>query len=545
MMSSLIKDIFLPEKIGTNYLFAKYVVGVEISKTSIIATKIRLQGHNTTIEAIIEEKLETESSEADTEPTTRVLKSIFAKIGSYDEIYTTVPSSVVIFKELKLPFTTREKINMVIGFEIEPLLPFSLHEAVIDFIITREIPEEKSAEILVTAVQKQHIIELLTTFEKAELRPTLISVDMISLYGIYKRIPSYNHLEGGTALIDIGLNTTRIALMINSQLKVIRTLTKGIIFITKKVAQTLNVSPNEIMEKCLRFGLENGDSPEYTEEMKKGFAALWDEIAFTLNSFTTQLLNRNAMSKIILLGDGSLIKGIPVSLSEKLKVSCEQFRVDALSEDTTIRIKKNVIITPATLISIGAALSSGGILEGYNLETKEFSIPNYVTLLKQCIVLIVLTIGLFAGLFTHYTIQVKKLRNEISSSQQEALKELKAVFKTLEDERILTEAIDTAQIEITEQKETFFAFSSQSRASFLQCLLELTSKIDNKSIGLDVEQITIAEGILILKAQVKDHAALTTLERELGHSKLFSYVEPQENTQFSMKIILAPSTKEF
>ncbi len=154
-MSQFIKDIFLPEKINSYYLFSKTVVGIEINKTNIIATKTRIQGNTSTIELIIEEKISEEVSEEDFQRTTPTLTSIFSKIGNYDEIHTTLPSSVVVFKELKLPFVSREKISMVIGFEIEPLLPFSLRDAAIDFIITREIPEEKSSEILVTAVQKQ------------------------------------------------------------------------------------------------------------------------------------------------------------------------------------------------------------------------------------------------------------------------------------------------------------------------------------------------------------------------------------------------------
>ena len=202
-MSQLIKEIFLPEKINNYYLFSKTVVGVEANKTNIIATKTRLKGNESAIELIVEEKIAEEVSEENLETTSPTLTSIFSKIGNYDEIHTTIPSSVVIFKELKLPFLTRDKINMVIGFEIEPLLPFSLHDAVIDFIITRQIPEEKSSEILVTAIQKQQIVEHMTMFEAAGLKPAVITVDMISLYGLYKEIPAYSNLEGGTILIDV------------------------------------------------------------------------------------------------------------------------------------------------------------------------------------------------------------------------------------------------------------------------------------------------------------------------------------------------------
>jgi len=543
-MSQLIKDIFLPEKIGTYYLFSKYIVGVVIGKTTIIATKTRLQGNNTTIELIIEEKIEfLAPEETEVERASRSLKNVFSKIGSYDEVHAVISSSLVVFKEIKLPFVSREKISLVIGFEIEPLLPFSLKDAVIDFIITRQIPEEKSSEILVSAVQKQYLLDLISIFEASGITIDIITVDTIALYGLYSRLPDYNQLRGGTALIDIGLYSTRIALMIDSQLKMVRNLPKGIIALSKKAAHDLHTTPNEVMEKLIRFGLESTESSDYTQTMEQTLSSLWDDINFTFTSFSAQFLNRNPITKVIVLGDGPLIKGLLTSLSEKTKITCEEFRFESLKE-VKINIKNDNVITPVNLVSISATIPSP-MTEEYNLNHAEFSKPTYSLMVKQLVVGIVLTMGLFTSLVTHYSLQTSKLTAEISSSQKEALASLKKTFKNLQDEKTLSDAIDAAEVEIKTQKETWFAFSSKSRGSFLQYLLELTSVIDAKSIGLELEQVTFGEKELVLKARVKDYDALKVLERELGKSPLFSYIEPQENLQFTMKITLAPSTEEF
>jgi type IV pilus assembly protein PilM len=542
-VSQFIKEIFLPEKINNYYLFSKIVVGIEINKTSIIATKTRLKGNTSTIELTIEEKITEEVSEENFERTSPTLVSIFSKIGSYDEIHTTLPSAVAIFKELKLPFLTRDKISMVIGFEIEPLLPFSLRDAVIDFIITRQIPEEKSSEVLVTAVQKQHIIDHLALFETAGLKPTVITIDMISLYGLYKQIPAYNTLDGGTVLIDVNPYSTCIALIINGQLKTIRTLSKGILSIAKTAAQELQKTPQEIIEHLLRFGLESTDIPSYTPVIEKAVTEWWSAMNFTLTSFTEQLLNRKPVSKIIFLGDVSLIKGFIPFIGQKSGIACEQFNIETISTDKSFVINNISAITPINIISASATLPLP-ITADYNLGKKEFSTPNNSLLIKQLIVLIVLTIGLFTTLITHYSIQTKKLEKEISASQQDALTTLKAAFKDLEDVHSLDEAVTDAQEELKKQKETWFAFSGPSRASFLKYLRELTEKIDKKSLHFDIQQLTIAEGELTLKAHVKDTEALKVLERELRQSTLLKDFEPQENPQFTMKIRLATSSEE-
>src|SRR5271156_2896565 len=99
-MSQFIKDILLPEKIKSYYLFSKTVVGIEINKTNIVATKTRIAGNTSTIETVIEEKIVEEVSEENLEKTSPTLQSIFSKIGKYDEIHSILPSSIVVFKEL-------------------------------------------------------------------------------------------------------------------------------------------------------------------------------------------------------------------------------------------------------------------------------------------------------------------------------------------------------------------------------------------------------------------------------------------------------------
>lgn len=539
----LVQDILLPEKIKSYYLFSKTVVGIEINKTHIIATKTRINGHTNSIELVVEEKISEEVSEENFERTSATLTSIFSKIGSYDEIHTILPSSIVIFKELKLPFISREKISMVIGFEIEPLLPFALRDAVVDFIITREIPEEKSSEILVTAVQKQQITQHLAMFEAINLKPDVITVDMISLYGFYKQIDAYKQLQGGTVLINVTSYTTNIALMVNGQLKTIRTLPKGIIALTKQIAQELSKTPQEIIDHLIRFGLESTAGSEYTPAIEKNITEWWNGINFTLNSFSTQLLNKQPMSKIIFLGSGSLIKGFVPFIAQKSNISCELFNAENITNDPTCTVKNINKITPINVISVSATLPFATTVD-YNLAQKEFKPTHDSLLLKQLILLVVLTLGFFTTVITHYIVQTRKLKNEIYASETEALNALTSTFKSLEGEKNLDDAVEEAAKEVDEQKKRWFAFSHQSRASFLQYLLELASKIDKKSLDFNIEQINVADHILTLKASVRDHDALKILERELGQSKLFSAIEPQDNPQFTMRITLATSNEE-
>ncbi len=542
-MSAFIKDILLPEKIKNYYLFSKIVVGIEINKTHIIATKTKISGTTSTIELIVEEKISEEVSEEDFARTSPALTAIFAKIGSYDEIHTVLPSSIIVFKELKFPFTARDKISMIVGFEIEPLLPFAGRDAIIDFIITREIPEEKSSEILVTAVQKQQVIQHVAMFEAIGLRPDVVTVDMVSVYGLYKHIAAYKQLQGGTVLINITAHATTIAFMVNGQLKTVRTLPKGVITLTKQIAQGLNKTPQEIVDHLVRFGFD-ANATEHFPSLEKTFSDWWESVNFTLNSFSAQLLNRQPITKIIFLGTGSLIKDFVPFIEKKSGISSELFNTEGIEQDSSFTLKNSNLMTPVNLVSASATLPLPEVVD-YNLAQKEFTPADNSLLLKQLIVLVVLTISLFATVITHYYIQTNKLSTELHASEQEALTALTSTFKNLEDAKELDEdTIEDARKELKEQKDRWFAFSNQSRASFLQYLLEL-SKIDRKKIDLKVDQITIGEGVLTLKAEVRDHPALKLFEHELSQSKLLNNIESQQETpEFTMRILLKPISEE-
>lgn len=541
-MSELIKNIFLPEKIGNYYLFSKRVVGVDISKTSIKLTKTLIKKESAIIEDIVEEKLDSDIEETDNERISRTLVTLFAKIGKYNEIHTALPSSVVIFKELTLPFLLRDQISMIIGFEIEPLLPFPLKDAVIDFIITRQNNEEKSSDIIVTATQKRNIIEHIALFEAANLSPDVITVDMIALYSLYKRMPATTDIHGGTALIDIGLTTTHIALMIDAQLKMVRTVAKGVLSLAKAIAHDRSISPQEAMDNLLRFGL-NQNSPDDTNAAHNAAMSLWKDINFTLVSFSALMLDRKPMTQLIFLGDGAVIHDLVPTFIATCGTSAESINIENLIDNKKISIKNNVSITAANIISVSCSLPSI-ITDGYNLRQKEFSPPRYGLLLKQLISCAVLTLGIFITLSVHYILQTGTLANEKEQSEKDALSALIKAFPDVKNKKKLSDAITAAQEALKKEQKTWFAYSSQSRALFLQCLLELTTRIDAKSLGFTMEQITIADGILTLKASVKDHNALKTLEEELRKSKLFSEVESQETEQFTMRIRLATTIEE-
>ncbi len=534
----MIQDIFLPEKIGSYYIFRQRILGIDITKTHIHASLIVAKGSTITVSKQISASLNGEQQNHN-ERIIATLPSVCKQIGKFDQICTALPSSLIVFKELRLPFTTRDKISMVIHFEVAPLLPFSPHEAEIDFIITSVNKEEKNAQILVAAAQKKHIAEHISLFEQAGYKPKKITVDMFALYGLYNQIPTYKSLSGSVALIDLNMQTTSIVTILDTQLRIIRTLPYGLATVAKDAGSSADLKPQQVMDHLLRFGLEQGKSESSNQAIQNSLTAFFNKMQFALTSTFNQLQS-TSIEKILLCGPGAEIKDIASFAQKQFGASCELFDIQKLTENKQYRIAPQVTLAQPVILSVAIALPTPAV-EGFNLLKGEFAASGQTLLLKQLITAGVLVLILFGTIIAQTIIQSRSLRSEITASEQEAVEALKDRFPELpEDEDELDDVITSAKSELEKEEVVWRAFSSQHRASFLEYLLELTSRINKQDLGFIPEQISIVDGIqgeITLKAQVKDHPALIRLEQALRESKLFSYVEGQSDTSFTMKII--------
>ena len=534
----MIQNVFLPEKIGDYFVFKQRIVGIDITKTHIHASLVIASGNSVSINKYVSESLNGEQQTHE-ERVIATLPKVMAALGTAHRIHTALPSSVVVFKELRLPFMTHDKIEMVINFEVEPLLPFPAKDALIDFIITSINKEEKSAQVLVAVVQKRHLLEHLSLFEQAGCNPDIVTVDMFALYGLYSQIPSYQLLSGSVALIDMSMNTTSIVIVQTNQLRIVRTLPYGMAFVAKNAGTSADLKPQQIMDHLIRFGSEKGSDSAMNQSIKNSLAEFFNKVQFALSSTMNQLQSSKP-EKIILCGPGAEIKNIASFAQEHLSAQCEIFDIKKLTENKRYYIAPNVTLSQPALLSVAYAIPVP-ILDKFNFRTGEFAPAQETLLIKQIIVAAVLVICLFGSLIAHTIMQSRKLNAEITASQEEAVKALKERFKGIdEDEDDLDDVLETAKAELAKEEIIWRAFSSKNRTSFLEYLLELTSRINKQELGFQPKQISIRDGApdeIIIRAEVKGFEELNKLEEALKQSKLFEYVDSPAKPDFTMKIL--------
>jgi type IV pilus assembly protein PilM len=527
----MIKNIFLPEQIKNYYLFSKRIIGFDIGRTHISASQIYCAGNTITIEKCLDEKIETGIAPYQ-DRAAKAIQAILGQLDQYDAIRSSLPSEFIIFKELRLPFLAQDKIAKVLPYEIEPLLPFKLTDATIDFIITKRHETDKSVEFLVAAVQNQHISNHLQLFATAGISPEVITVDLFALYGLYLKIPEYAALQDGTALIDIGKSGTRIAYIQDGQLRLIRSLGHGTLQIAKTASEQTHIPVNTIIENSIRFGISKPDDQIYTDVMSTALTSFWRNISFTLSSFTMQAEPTQALTKILLLGGGAEIKGIETFIADHAHIPTEKFHIERLFQDSNIRLKNKILIPTSTIVSLSTALPNPAT-EDFNLRKHQFATANESVMNKQLMVSGSLLFFLIALFGFHIIWQTRKLENTISSSKKEAIGLLKEKFSDIEGGAFDT-VIENAKEKLADKEKIVSAFNG---VPFLKYLLELTNKIDAQAWGFVIEKLVITDEKISMEAQVKDLASLKALEHALDSSKLFYLVEPKEDWQkFTMEL---------
>ncbi|CDK30706.1 pilus assembly protein PilM [Candidatus Babela massiliensis] len=512
----MISDVIIPEKIGSYYLFSKKIVAIDIGRSEIRASIVLAQGHKRTILSLIEEKIENNSNLDYQERVVNALRELKIRLGQYDYLFASFSSASVVFKELTLPFVGEKKIKMVVPFEVESLLPFTLDQAIVDNIIINENKKESQTEVLVAAVKKEYIDQYINLFNQANLKLDKITIDILDLYGLYISIPNYQSKTKNVALIDLGLNNTRLALLIDNQLKYIRIIPHGIKSAAQKIQNNLEndlkIDLNEIVNNLVRFGINLSESESYQQITKNSLIDLFSELQFTINTYATRLKANQEIKLIIITGMGAEIPGIKELIQNTINIETDVLETKKIIHNGKITSKVSSIPN-SFLISIATALAPY-ITSNFNLyKSQEESKENrlIITQLASILGLLLLIISSFS-LYSY--LRVRKLKRSVYDAQSSAIQELKKNFQ-LRDVRDLKDANKKANAELLKQENAWQQLSVKNRYSMLKYLSELSKCINPQEIQLDLSSIDIKNNKIILYGSVPGYPQLSKLQNQL------------------------------
>ena len=506
-MNHLIRPLFLPRIIGNYYPTSITIVGLEITEDAIYATKVVASGRKKNIVASIKEPVTQEETISFDDRAQSALQKIVPQLGSYDELCLCISNRYAVFKELTVPFTDVHKIKMVLPFEIEPLLPFSLQDAFVDAIVLGTTDDKKSSKILAAAVKRSVVAQFVQSATAAGLKPTRVSVHLFEFYAACKHIPEYSSSEQSLLIVEIYQNE----------------------------AQFLAFSPQNTL--ILTRGITRGyANPKYL-----------DDLQFTLDN-ANSVLGDKPIGRIVVASNSPETKQLCAKIQETTGIKTEEFLPYKLIHNNTVTAQKSLDLTVASLCSVGAALELPET-RGVNFLQQDLAPDSSTVVLYQLITAGIFLLLILGSLLVHTQMVQYKLRKEISSSQEEAKKRLiqeLTLTKQQAQGRSLEKLNAVARQQVDRQEAIWFALSSSNRYSFLNALQELSRRLNPQLLGLTLTSLSINDSTdtMTIEGEVRDYQALQLFEQELNRSTMFKEITRPQKPQFSIKVTLDKDYKE-
>lgn len=486
----MIRELFLPEKMGARRIRSVRHVGIEIHENTVYAALIYATSSKNVLEKIVSTAIIDEGSHK--ESTARAIVDCLKNIKKYDYATIALSSSLAIFKELDVPFTNPDKIAMILDFEVEPMLPFPLAHGVIDFIITKT--EKDGATVLATAIRKQDLQAHLELYHDSSIKPDKATVDFFSLYGLYQQIPEYASIVDGSALIELGYDLTRIAYLQNGQLRAMRHIQLGMSGIIQRLSQELSITPQEARKQLMRLNMTSLGSSDFARAAEKQFMKLFNDIQFSLNSFNLKMNYEQGVQKILFVGSGAYIDNMIPFCNHFLQIPCELFELQKLVNSGVIINKtgENIKSLASYIFAIGAALPSSSV-DRLNMLRDDFSKDYSSLIMRQILAGMVLICLIFGVIAMHGYMEFTELSKAATSLEEKEIKRLKKIIPSNKMPRNITlqRLVSEAERVVVERSDFWMPFT-ENYIPPLEIIEELTKLIDKKLFDVRVKETSIA-----------------------------------------------------
>lgn len=523
----MIRDILLPARLGNYYLFTTRILAIEITSLYVKGVLLVCSGTVKKIEKIvrIDIKEVTENS------LVAALKKITLQVKTYDVLLCDTGVLPVIFKEITVPFIGKEKIDMVLGFEVESHLPFALTDTAYDSMVLSENKETNESTVLVACVQKEPLYEMLHAFEKAGCALEQVGVTLFGLYQTYKHLGFVQGL-----VLDFGVDVTTVLYFSAGSMKAMRQIPKGF----KDALDAYNEQEHEIKltyADMMQAVHEDETMQAAVTACKELYVTMvLPDVLFARSSFEKQLKTAWVPVQEIRM-QGHVDESMVVQYQQAFELE-QVVRVDMHMLEGIQKIEASAVeVYDLSLISM---LLGNYYFEDVNVLQQFLQEQKYAHLSKQLFILLLLTTVTLGGVFGYSYYLLNKWQHAYSSSKNELDRALRSQMNIsqlqINQNKQLVNLQNLAEETLKREKKLWFSFSAQAELTYLDYLYELSTTIDRQSLDLTVTRLDLSPEEVVLHGNVKDYDALKTFEEELLTLKNFTIVDVPRELTFIVKL---------
>lgn len=242
----------------------------------------------------------------------------------------------VVVRFIQFPKMKPEELRGALTFESEKYIPFKSEEVVIDYHIIEEDPSNapgKLTSLLLVAVKKDEIYNLVKNFQNAGFQVELIDIDSLAFFNGLE----FFHPEdcrSSVGLLDIGTDISTLVITRSGMPRFIRDISFGGADLVKRLKRKLGMSEKEAFEQ---LEVDREPSQPAMEVLKEGIKSLVADFKVSVDYYMDQMQPPEGVKKLFLGGAAGYLPFVIKAFSEDLG-----FPVQSMDLGNKISIKQGL-----------------------------------------------------------------------------------------------------------------------------------------------------------------------------------------------------------
>jgi type IV pilus assembly protein PilM len=331
------------------------MIGLDVGSKTIKIVEVQKEGANFVLKAsgivgYSGSSVEKATSDKDLSGLAQIIKKLHQEAGvSSRDVCISIPEQIAFTRTVTFPLLTDAEIASAVKWELEQYIPIPANEAISQHVILERDEKTTPPQVVVLLVAAPRaMVEKYTRLATlAGLNPVAVETELIAM------ARALAPAEKTVLLLNIGANSTNIAISKNSQLSFSRSIPIAGEAFTRAVAQGLGISPVQGEEYKKTYGLTEGQlEGKIKNSLEPVLRMVVDEIKKAINFFETEQKGE-APTLMYVSGGSSGMPQIINSLASKLGIEvtiANPFARIALDIDTA---KKLAPYAPLYSVAVG------------------------------------------------------------------------------------------------------------------------------------------------------------------------------------------------
>jgi general secretion pathway protein L len=416
-----------------------------------------------------------------------------------------LPQDAVSLRVLELPFSQAAKISRVLPFEAESSLPFDSDDLVFDFYPLHHL--DGHTRVLCACIKRERVSALLEHLKPLGLDPVILVPTTMTFHHLLGFLaPASDEGASRTAFLNIGESASQLSVVEGS---------RTIFATVMPVGTGLRDEAGE-------------DEDTITPGLSEALTTTFKRQLHFLEGFSSEGAGcPPPLKRIVLLGEGASLSGLPEELTGALGVSVERFRLpeQSIPEGSEVLEERHPELAPAlALVTQKAAPNSR---PGLNFRKEEFAFrPERKAMIRKSVFPFILVLALFICLAVRMFVS----GSSVNQQRQVIEKEMDDIFKANFPGVQVVDPARQLKAMMEEARARQVKYEELTYPSAMACLAEVSKAIPN-SINVKLSSFEYRNDRVNLAGSTDKLEDPNEMKARLSQVPIFHNVKIDENRE--------------